>query len=231
VAGSTLGCRECPRNTYATTSANVAKFMCVGCEKERTTKSSVPTPVDDVQSNNVTAGSVIDAISTAKLDVFDKNPKNDNACFCRGTTIAERASAANQYDEAKYDKNVISVYGSTCKAWDNVKGNPYKDYCPNDVDVCSITGNWCLQNWCFINDPVACAARGFDVSGGTVFSPPSGEVTTYYSYGICGYPDCCEFFSYFFFFLYSLSTKLFPFVFFIFFFFHIFLVHLPGQYL
>ena len=99
--------------------------------------------------------------------------KNDNACYCRGTTTLERGLAKNQYKEAKYDQEVLKKYGSTCDAWDNVVGTPFKDFCPDDVDVCAKSGNWCLQKWCFVNDPVACAARGFDISSTDAFTRTS----------------------------------------------------------
>ena len=221
-AGSTNGCRECPADTYATTSGNVAKFMCVGCEMERTTRSSIPLPMLMVPSSSslnasneassssggVAAGegggdgggggggggTDVDVLSGATANLFDKLPKNDNACYCRGTTTLERGLAKNQYKEAKYDQEVLKKYGSTCEVWDNVIGSPYKDFCPDDVDVCAKGGNWCLQKWCFVNDPVACAARGFDIASSDAFAAPSGDITTYYSYAVCGYPDCCEFF-------------------------------------
>ena len=102
-AGSTNGCRECPADTYATTFRNVAKFMCVGCEMERTTRSSSPLPMLMVPSssslnasNAASSGSSgsstavaggggggggtdVDVLSGATADVYDKQPKVD--CF------------------------------------------------------------------------------------------------------------------------------------------------------
>jgi hypothetical protein len=130
------------------------------------------------------------SIATTTLTAFDSIPKIDSACFCAGTTPEIRKTALNQYKDSKFDQDLLKIYGSSCAAWDDMAGTPYKEYCPADLDTCSQGGNWCRQNWCFVNDPVACAARGFDVAGGSVFSPSSGETTTYYSFGICGVADC-----------------------------------------
>jgi hypothetical protein len=202
--GSTQGCIKCPKDTYSPTTGNIAHLLCLHCTPERTTRSSVPTIntiVNPVLTNNSatsaaaaataaysTVTSNVDTAST--FSVFNTQPKIDTACFCKGTTVAERKAAANHYTDSKYNQDILKMYGSSCREWDNLRGSPYKQYCPADLNTCTQAGNWCRQKWCFVNDPEACAARGFDIAGGSVFSYPSGEPIKYYSYGLCGYPDC-----------------------------------------
>jgi hypothetical protein len=194
--GSTYGCIKCPLDTYSPTPGNVAKLLCVGCNKERTTRSSTPIAVIEKDSfiTNSSSSSLLSSLEdsvTESLDTaFDEKPKIDTACYCKGTTETLRKRSANQYTDSKFDSKVIEMYGSSCAAWDSMNGGPYKDYCPSNLDPCSQASNWCKQKWCYVNDPIACSARGFDVAGGSVFAPVSGEINTYYSYGLCGYPDC-----------------------------------------
>ena len=193
--GSVNGCVGCPKDTYSPTSGNVAKLLCLDCKAQRTTRSSYPIKLhDDNKSTTTTSASAEftknTLVTTMKMTTFDSLPKIDSACFCVGTTLKIRQTSANQYTDSKFDRDLLKLYGSSCEVWDEMPGTPYNDYCPVGVDTCSQVGNWCRQKWCFVNDPVACGTRGFDVAGSTVFSPASGEAIVFYSYGVCGTPDC-----------------------------------------
>jgi hypothetical protein len=187
-------CINCPEDTYGPSDGSFSSIQCLNCDAERTTASSVPGfNVSSSSSSSSASSSSASLTTNSKSAVaFTTKSKEDDVCFCKGVTDAERKAAQNQYTDGKYKESVLKVFGSYCEEWDNIAGSPYKDYCPEDLDICSVAGNWCPQHWCFVNDPEACAARGFDVSAGTVFATASGEPNTFYSFGICGYPNCYD---------------------------------------
>ncbi|CAE7906310.1 unnamed protein product [Symbiodinium necroappetens] len=79
----------------------------------------------------------------------------------------------------------ISVYGTGCAAWDQMPGTPWASSCPQGVDWCASTHNWCQLAWCFVSS--GCGTR----LPGTLFS---GSAAAYYSYDTClSMPDCLNF--------------------------------------
>ena len=76
----------------------------------------------------------------------------------------------------------VSVYGTTCAAWDQMPGTPWASYCPKGLDWCSSRNNWCVLPWCFVG--ANCSSR----LTSTTFQ---GSFAKHYSYDTClSAPDC-----------------------------------------
>ena len=76
----------------------------------------------------------------------------------------------------------ISIYGTTCAAWDQMPETPGSAYCANNADWCHSQFNWCQLPWCFVGE--GCSSRlamqGF-----------GGSSAAFYSYDTClSAPDC-----------------------------------------
>ena len=86
-------------------------------------------------------------------------------------------------DPGKYaNLTHISIYGTTCAAWDQIPGSPWAQHCPYDADWCHSEHNWCQLPWCYVSE--ACHTR----LQSTLFNEPS---TRFYSYDTClSAPDC-----------------------------------------
>jgi len=83
-------------------------------------------------------------------------------------------------DMVKYA--AIKFYGTTCAAWDQMKGTPWFDYCPVGSKWCSYDFNWCQQPWCYVSASCPSAVPSSVFKGSTVAQ---------YSYDTClGTPDC-----------------------------------------
>ena len=202
-------CTKCPRDTYGPDEGSLSVRLCQKCEKDRTTSSSSHEEhgeehgeehdeENDEENDKDHAEEDEehddgDDKKTATTDTTDTtstlSPAN-RPCYCQGTTVDTRKNSLIQYTDRKYDQALIKIYGSYCRAWDFIDGNPYKEWCPDNMDKCEPSMNWCTHQWCYVNDVEACEAQGYQVSGGTAFASISGEVNTFYSYELCGFPDC-----------------------------------------
>ena len=189
-------CIRCPPDTFGPSDGSYSSTQCLHCDAERTTESSVlvleTSNVPLSSSPPTFSASSSTATSAKSAVVLDTKSKEDDVCFCKGVTDEERKAAQNQYTDNKYLESVLKIYGGRCEQWDNLIGSPNQEFCPPNVDVCVPHGNWCSQHWCYVNDPEACAARGFDVVPSTVFATANGEPNAFYSYEICGYPNCFD---------------------------------------
>ena len=77
----------------------------------------------------------------------------------------------------------ISVYGTTCAAWDQMPSTPWAPYCPREADWCHSTFNWCQLPWCYVTE--SCDSR----ISSSLFHGSS--TAAYYSYDTClSTPDC-----------------------------------------
>eukprot|EP00435_Cladocopium_sp_Y103_P000417 s3717_g1.t1 len=55
-------------------------------------------------------------------------------------------------DRGRYaNLSLISIYGTTCAAWDQFPETPGFQYCPPDTDWCHSTNNWCQLPWCYVS--------------------------------------------------------------------------------
>eukprot|EP00931_Biecheleriopsis_adriatica_P084474 TRINITY_DN5832_c0_g1_i1.p1 TRINITY_DN5832_c0_g1~~TRINITY_DN5832_c0_g1_i1.p1 ORF type:complete len:3749 (+),score=493.44 TRINITY_DN5832_c0_g1_i1:111-11249(+) len=77
----------------------------------------------------------------------------------------------------------VSMYGTSCAAWDSIPYTPFSEFCPPGQDWSSPESNWCQLPWCYVNEecPTAIASSVF-----------AGDTTAaFYSYDSCGNaPDC-----------------------------------------
>ena len=77
----------------------------------------------------------------------------------------------------------ISVYGTTCAAWDQMPSTPWAPYCPRDADWCRSEFNFCQLPFCYVTE--ACDSR----VPSSLFQGSS--TAAYYSYDTClSTPDC-----------------------------------------
>ncbi|CAE7940066.1 unnamed protein product, partial [Symbiodinium necroappetens] len=77
----------------------------------------------------------------------------------------------------------VSVYGTSCAAWDQIPGTPWAQYCPSDADWCHSQNNWCQLPWCYVAEE--CPTR----MDGKVFE----GAMTYFSYDTClSTPQCYQ---------------------------------------
>jgi len=115
---------------------------------------------------------------------------NKCACLFHGNLLKEdiytnfpEASDDGKKTPGMYkDMATIKQYGTTCVAWDQVKGTPWESYCPSDSDWCHRDYNWCQQPWCYVDSSCETAVAS------SVFR---GSDVAYYSYDTClGTPDC-----------------------------------------
>ena len=122
-------------------------------------------------------------------DPYDSNAyriHKNGACDClfHGVVLPQAMYSLHPIKEPGKYANLthISIYGSTCAAWDQMPGSPWAEYCPRDADWCHSQHNWCQQPWCYVSE--ACPTR----LSSTVFNAAS---TKYYSYDTClSTPDC-----------------------------------------
>ena len=111
-----------------------------------------------------------------------KNAECD--CFFHGSLLPHTAYSLHPLNEAGKFANLthISIYGTTCAAWDQMPGSPWAEHCPRDADWCHSEHNWCQMPWCYVSE--ACPSR----LSSTVFDTPA---TAFYSYDTClGTPNC-----------------------------------------
>jgi len=112
------------------------------------------------------------------------------ACLFHGNILDEKIYT--KYPEASDDgkktpgmyKDFASIkqYGTTCAAWDQVKGTPWESFCPSDADWCNKDFNWCQQPWCYVSKDCETAVAS------SVFK---GSDVAFYSYDTClNTPDC-----------------------------------------
>lgn len=76
----------------------------------------------------------------------------------------------------------IELYGTTCAAWDQSPGTPYKGSCVDGVEWCDMKYNWCQNSWCYVDNNTCPSAMP-----SAVFE---GSSIAWYSYQACGTPDC-----------------------------------------
>jgi len=88
-------------------------------------------------------------------------------------------------DPGVYENNpYISLYGTTCAAWDQSPHAPWHPYCPAGADWCHKDYNWCQIPWCYVSPKCATA------SPSSVFE---GSDAAYYSYETClRAPNCYD---------------------------------------
>ena len=76
----------------------------------------------------------------------------------------------------------VSIYGTSCAAWDAIPKTPWSQYCLPGSDWCSTQYNWCQVPWCYVSPD--CQSRML----GSTFQGPGAE---YYSYDTClSSPQC-----------------------------------------
>jgi len=107
----------------------------------------------------------------------------DCSCIFQGQKLP--ANLLTNYptsDPGKYATySAVSIYGTTCGAWDQMEGTPWKSSCPNTADFSAKEKSWCQLPWCYVD--ASCSSK----ISSSVFS---GSSTAYYSYDACGAPDC-----------------------------------------
>eukprot|EP00438_Fugacium_kawagutii_P022667 Skav224891 [mRNA] locus=scaffold1112:314860:321803:+ [translate_table: standard] len=80
----------------------------------------------------------------------------------------------------------VSLYGTTCAAWDQMPNSPWASDCPLDADWCSSSYNWCQLPWCYVSS--TCTSK----LPSRIFE--QANVSLYYSYSTCmDTPDCYTF--------------------------------------
>jgi len=108
------------------------------------------------------------------------------ACPCQYHGLSLPSSLYTNYPSdkpGKYkDLTAISVYGTTCAAWDQSPDTPWYSYCPSGAEWCDYGKNWCQEPWCYVSS--SCSSK----VASSVFK---GSTTAYYSYDTCrSTPDC-----------------------------------------
>uniref|UniRef100_A0A7S3WTN7 Uncharacterized protein n=1 Tax=Strombidinopsis acuminata TaxID=141414 RepID=A0A7S3WTN7_9SPIT len=114
----------------------------------------------------------------------NKVSKSSCACKYQGSTLPMSLySAYPSSDPGKYQNfSGITLYGSSCAAWDQSPNTPWYSSCPSGADWCSHAYNWCQLPWCYVDD--ACPTK----IASSVFQ---GSSTAFYSYDTClDTPDC-----------------------------------------
>ena len=78
--------------------------------------------------------------------------------------------------------SAINVYGTMCAAWDAMPNTPWYSYCDDDtVDWGAAGNNWCQAPWCYVSSSCSTATPS------SVFA---GSEVAFYSYEVCGAPNC-----------------------------------------
>jgi len=109
----------------------------------------------------------------------------DCSCIYQGSRLLPSLYANYpSSDPGKYNTgyDAIDIYGTTCAAWDQMEGTPWKSYCPDNADFSLVANSWCQAPWCYVAS--SCSSK----IASSVFA---GSSTAYYSYATCGNtPDC-----------------------------------------
>jgi hypothetical protein len=182
-------CLPCPENTFGSERGSVSVALCQQCPSNRITTLRLGDQVDGGKNETDEEEEKNAKKKASNLPTPEEARKA--GCFCQGTTKEGRAAAQNQYTGSQFIASKIEKYGSFCHSWDVESGTPYFSYC-SELSLCGRDGNWCGASWCFVNDPAACRALGLDVAPTQVFSSASGHTETFYSYGVCGEPNCYD---------------------------------------
>ena len=75
----------------------------------------------------------------------------------------------------------VTIYGTSCAAWDQVPGTPWAPYCPQETDWCHSENNWCQLPWCYVRDSCSSGLAGKVFEG----------AMTFFSYDTClSTPQC-----------------------------------------
>ena len=119
---------------------------------------------------------------SGKTYKIHKNGECD--CLFHGSLLWHTTYSLHPITEAGKYANLsrISIYGTTCAAWDQMPETPWAQYCPRNADWCHSHYNWCQLPWCYVSE--ACPSR----LRSTVFDDAS---TAFYSYDTCSdTPNC-----------------------------------------
>ncbi|CAJ1363207.1 unnamed protein product, partial [Effrenium voratum] len=113
-----------------------------------------------------------------------------NGCECTfhgGHLPPEAYMSFPEAEPGKFQNlSSISIYGTTCAAWDQMPTSPWASYCPLGADWCSSEFNWCQLPWCFVSSSCSSGIPS------TLFT--GFNLTELYSYDTCmSAPDCLNF--------------------------------------
>ena len=88
----------------------------------------------------------------------------------------------------------ISVYGTTCAAWDQMPSTPWAPYCPRDADWCRSEFNFCQLPFCYVSAecPRKIPTRIWHgVASGPAVNSSMAWMAFHFSYDTClSTPDC-----------------------------------------
>ena len=88
----------------------------------------------------------------------------------------------------------ISVYGTTCAAWDQMPSTPWAPYCPRDADWCRSEFNFCQLPFCYVSAecPRKIPTRIWHgVASGPAVNSSMAWMASHFSYDTClSTPDC-----------------------------------------
>eukprot|EP00928_Gymnodinium_smaydae_P008430 TRINITY_DN13078_c0_g1_i1.p1 TRINITY_DN13078_c0_g1~~TRINITY_DN13078_c0_g1_i1.p1 ORF type:complete len:1184 (+),score=24.77 TRINITY_DN13078_c0_g1_i1:67-3618(+) len=110
--------------------------------------------------------------------------KSSCPCKYHGKTLPISLYTQFPVDQPGRYKNLphISIYGTTCAAWDQSPNTPSYSYCPPDSNWCGYEYNWCQAPWCYVES--SCL-------GALSTSVFRGSEATVFSYDTCmSTPDC-----------------------------------------
>jgi hypothetical protein len=109
------------------------------------------------------------------------------SCIFQGGRLPQEAyhyfpmTAGKAFPGMYKDLHLVSLYGTSCAAWDSMPETPWAEWCPPGADFSHQDYNWCRQPWCYV-DP-HCP----DAIPDTVFA----GMGLAYSYTSCGAPADC----------------------------------------
>eukprot|EP00929_Paragymnodinium_shiwhaense_P046011 TRINITY_DN23452_c0_g1_i1.p1 TRINITY_DN23452_c0_g1~~TRINITY_DN23452_c0_g1_i1.p1 ORF type:complete len:430 (-),score=27.24 TRINITY_DN23452_c0_g1_i1:364-1587(-) len=109
---------------------------------------------------------------------------NKCACLYQGKLLPEDIykNYPNNNPGQYKDLAGVSMYGTTCGAWDQMPGMPWSSSCPKTANFSTKQYNWCQNPWCYVDKDCPGAAESSVFNGSTV---------AYYAYSACGdIPDC-----------------------------------------